>query len=39
VAAESCAEPKLRVALARVAEGASDPELEEALSPLLESKS
>jgi hypothetical protein len=39
VAAEACAEPKLRVALTRVAEGASDVELEEALAPLLESKS
>jgi hypothetical protein len=39
VSAEACAEPKLRVALTRVAEGASDTELEEALTPLLESKS
>jgi hypothetical protein len=39
VSAEACAEPKLRIALARVAEGASDTELEEALTPLLESKS
>ena len=38
VSAEACAEPKLRVALTRVAEGASDTELEEALAPLLESK-
>ena len=39
VAAEACAEPKLRVALSRVANGASDPELEEALAPLLERRS
>ena len=39
VAAEACAEPRLRVALTRVAEGATDAELEEALAPLLESKS
>jgi hypothetical protein len=39
VAAQACAEPRLRVALTRVAEGASDTELEEALTPLLESKS
>jgi hypothetical protein len=38
VSADACAEPKLRVALTRVAEGASDAELEEALTPLLESK-
>jgi hypothetical protein len=38
VSAEACAEPRLRVALTRVAEGASDGELEEALTPLLESK-
>lgn len=38
VAAEACVEPKLRIALLRVAEGASDAELEEALAPLLESK-
>jgi hypothetical protein len=39
VSADACAEPKLRVALTRVAEGATDAELEEALTPLLESKS
>ena len=39
VSAEACAEPKLRVALTRVADGATDAELEEALTPLLESKS
>jgi hypothetical protein len=39
VSAESCAEPKLRIALLRVAEGAADAELEEALTPLLDSKS
>jgi hypothetical protein len=39
VTAEACAQPKLRVALTRVAEGASDPELEEVLAPLLESRS
>jgi hypothetical protein len=39
VAAEACAEPRLRVALTRVAEGAPDAEVEEALAPLLESKS
>jgi hypothetical protein len=38
VAAEACAEPRLRVALARVADGASEAELEEALAPLLEAK-
>jgi hypothetical protein len=38
VAAEACAQPKLRVALTRVSEGASDPELEEVLAPLLESR-
>ncbi len=38
VAAEACAAPRLRVALTRVAEGATDAELEEALAPLLESK-
>jgi hypothetical protein len=38
-AAEACAEPKLRVALTRVAEGASEAELEEALATLVESES
>jgi hypothetical protein len=38
IAAEACAEPKLRVALTCVAEGAPDAEVEEALGPLLESK-
>ncbi len=38
VAAEACAEPKLRVALTRVAEGATDAELEDAMAPLLESR-
>jgi hypothetical protein len=35
VAAEACAEPRLRVALTRVADGGSEPELEEALARLL----
>jgi hypothetical protein len=34
VAAEACAEPRLRVALSRVADGAPDDALEEALAPL-----
>jgi hypothetical protein len=38
VAAEACAEPRLRVALARVADGASEAELEAALAALLEAK-
>jgi hypothetical protein len=35
IAAEACAEPRLRVALTRVADGGSEPELEEALARLL----
>ena len=38
VAAEACAEPRLRAALTRVAEGAADDALEEALEPLLEAE-
>jgi hypothetical protein len=38
VAADACAEPRLRVALTRVAEGAGDTELEEALAALLEAE-
>jgi hypothetical protein len=38
VAADGCAEPRLRVALTRLAEGAAEPELEEALAPLLETE-
>ncbi|HEY3815757.1 MAG TPA: hypothetical protein VGL81_01220 [Polyangiaceae bacterium] len=38
VAAEACAEPRLRVALTRVADGATDEELEDALAPLLEAE-
>jgi hypothetical protein len=38
VAAEACAEPRLRVVLERVAGGASDAELEEALAPLIEAE-
>lgn len=36
VAAEACADPRLRVALARGADGAHDGELEDALAPLLD---
>jgi hypothetical protein len=38
VAADACAEPRLRVALTRVADGAPDAALEEALAPLLEAE-
>jgi hypothetical protein len=38
VAAEACVEPRLRVALDRVAQGAGDAELEEALTQLLEAE-
>jgi hypothetical protein len=36
VAADACAEPRLRVALTRVADGAEDAEIQEALSALIE---
>jgi hypothetical protein len=36
VAADACADPKLRVALGRVADGASDADVEEALASLVE---
>jgi hypothetical protein len=36
VAAEACADPKLRIALAQVAEGTEEAEMEAALAPLLE---
>jgi hypothetical protein len=35
VAASDCADPKLRTALVRIAEGASDDGTEEAVTPLL----
>jgi hypothetical protein len=38
VASEACADPRLRVALTRVADGGSEEELEEALRPLLEAR-
>jgi hypothetical protein len=38
VAADACAEPRLRVALTRVAEGAEDAELQEALAALIEAR-
>jgi hypothetical protein len=38
VTAEACAEPHLRIALTRVAEGASDADLEEILAPLVEGR-
>lgn len=38
VAADTCAEPRLRIALTRLAEGAGDSDLEEALAPLLEAE-
>ena len=38
VASESCADPKLRVALSRIADASGDAEVEEALASLVESK-